>query len=177
MSRICDFKGAIQSVCVDTNGAVWLAGRGLHRLDQTNATVNALLADSLDEVRKAYCDPAGVFWLATHGGLTRLVDGAMSFYPKAQGPSGFVSAILKDRQGELWIGTYSGLNRFVDGKFVGEGDPEEQSYRIYALFEDREGTLWVGSEEGLRRLTSRGFRTYTKRDGLKLNTCIRLRQP
>jgi ligand-binding sensor domain-containing protein/signal transduction histidine kinase len=173
VQRVSDYRSGLQSMCVASNSSVWLVGSGFRRLDETNAdgTISPNAA-SLEQVRKAYCDPIGVLWLATGSGLTRLSGNETNFFKKAEGPSGFISILLKDRQGVLWAGSYSGLSRFVDGTFVSEGESDEPSYRIYSLFEDREGTLWVGSEEGLRRLTPRAFRTYTRRDGLTLNTVV-----
>ena len=168
--RICDYKRGVECTCVDNKGGIWLAGGRLRRLDNTNEppVTHALLG----EVRKAYCDVNGTFWLAAQNGLTEMSNKQFAFFPKASGPAGFIDAIRKDRQGELWIGTYSGLSRFANGRFINEGDPDESLYRIFALYEDREGALWVGSEEGLRRMTQRGFRTYTKKDGLSLNTVV-----
>jgi signal transduction histidine kinase len=172
VERVTDFKGVVQSVCVDTNGAVWLAGGGLRCLTPELAGTNATKFP-IGEVRTAYGDREGNFWLATDNtGLTRVNDGQATFYKKSEGPAGFISVIFKDHLGELWVGAYSGLSRLVDGKFVSESDKDETSYHIYALFEDREKSLWVGSEEGLQRFTARGFRTYTKRDGLTLNTDV-----
>ncbi len=83
-----------------------------------------------------------------------------------------MDAFLTDREGQFWVGTYAGLSRFMDGQFINEGESDQPSYRVFALFEDAEGTLWVGSEEGLARLTPKCFRTYTRQDGLTLNSVV-----
>ena len=173
LHRQADYRNLVESLCVDTSGGVWLAGDGLRRLNGI-ATNYAVRTGTLPrEVRRAYCDRDGTFWLATDNrGLTRLGGGVATYHHKAEGPAGFVSVMFRDGAGEFWVGSYSGLSRFVDGGFVNEGEPEAPSYQVYAITEDREGSVWVASEEGLTRFTPMAFKTYTKRDGLTLNRVV-----
>jgi ligand-binding sensor domain-containing protein len=84
---------------------------------------------------------------------------SVAYYPKGEGPTAIITAILRDRAGNVWVGTQGGLSRFADGKFHEEPPEEGTSCAIHALFEDREGSLWVGSAEGLERLTAKSFMT------------------
>ena len=171
--RRSEFRNLIQSLCVDNAGGVWLAGEGLRRLNGVATNYPVHTGTLPREVRRAYCDPDGTFWLATSNkGLTQVTVGVATYHHKADGPSGFVSVVLRDRTGEFWVGSYSGLSRFVDGGFVNETEPDEPSYQVYAITEDHEGSVWVGSEEGLTRFTPKAFKTYTKRDGLTLNRVV-----
>jgi len=171
---ISSFNNLIQSLCVDPQGEVWLAGKGvLKGLSQTGGT-NLVPSRGVlpNDPRRAYCDAQGTVWLAASGGVTELRGTSATFHQKAEGPTGFVGVMFVDRQNHFWIGTYSGLSRFEDGKFINLGTADESAYRIYAIFQDQEDTLWVGSEEGLIRMTPKRFKTITKRDGLTHNTVV-----
>jgi ligand-binding sensor domain-containing protein/signal transduction histidine kinase len=172
--RLEEFRNLVRSLCVDPSGAVWMAGGGvLRRLGSQTPTNYVPREGSLpEEVRRAYCDRHGVFWITSTYGVVRFKDGVATHYPKASGPSGFVCVMLLDRTGELWLGTYAGLSRLVDSRYSDEPGSEDSSYHIFSLFADREGDLWVGSEEGLARLTPKQFRTYTKKEGLRLNSVV-----
>ncbi len=171
---VSGFNNLIQSLCVDPEGEVWLAGGGtLKCLSRPGGASLVPAQGSLPkEPRRAYCDASGRFWLAAQGGLTGFKAGVATFHPKAEGPTGFIGVMLVDRQNQFWIGTYSGLSRFEAGAFRNLGLPDESAYRIYAIFQDREDTIWIGSEEGLIRMTPKRFQTLTKKDGLAHNTVV-----
>jgi ligand-binding sensor domain-containing protein/signal transduction histidine kinase len=171
---ITGFNNLVQSLCVDPAGDVWLAGNGAMKCLSRPELPNLVPTQGIlpNDPRRAYCDPQGKFWLAARGGLTGFEDPVATFVQKAEGPTGFIGAMLVDRQQNFWIGTYSGLSRFENGNFVNFGTADESAYRIFALFQDREETLWVGSEEGLIRMTPKRFQTITKKDGLTHNTVV-----
>lgn len=171
MEQKAEFRSRFQTLCVDLVGAVWTAGDGvLRRLDGGGTNGSGITVSLPVPVRRLYCDRDGTFWAGVGNGLARFERGEVKQFKKADGPSGFVSAILRDSAGALWIGSYSGLSRFVGGNFLDQGDADAPAYRVYAIYEDKERNLWVGSEEGLTRLTARVFKTITKKDGLTLNT-------
>ncbi len=174
LERYGDFRGSIECLCVDGSGQVWHAASGeLKRLYPSPATNYVPRAGQLPaEPRKLYWHPDGSFWMAAGNGLTRLKDGVVTTYHKAEGPAGFVDALLADSQGQFWVGAYAGLSRFRNGAFLNEQSQEDSSYRVYTVFADAEGAVWVGSEEGLTRLTPKTFQTYTRKDGLTLNTIV-----
>lgn len=174
VERVTDFRARIESLCADTRGWIWIARNSqLECLSEAGPTNLVPREGSLPrEPRNLYCDPAGVFWIAAKDGLVELKDGIARSCRKADGPSGFISAFLRDSQGNLWIGSYAGLSRFAAGEFASQNEAEESSYHIYAFFEDREQNLWVGSEQGLERFSPKPFRTYTKKHGLSLNTVV-----
>jgi ligand-binding sensor domain-containing protein/signal transduction histidine kinase len=174
LERVSDFRSLIESLCADTRGRIWIArDGGLECLSEPSRPKLVPEQGSLPrEPRRLYCDPDGVFWVASKNGLTELKNGVARFYPKSEGPQGFINAFCRDSLGNLWIGAYAGLSRFADGEFVNEEGRDEASYHVYAFMEDRERNLWVASEQGLERLTPKPFRTYTKKDGLSLNTVV-----
>jgi ligand-binding sensor domain-containing protein/signal transduction histidine kinase len=174
LERYADFRGSIESLCVDGTGAVWHArSRELKRLHPGPVTSYRVHSGQLPpDARKLYWRSDGSFWIASGAGITQVKDGSVTFHRKSDGPAGFVSAFLNDSGGEFWLGSYAGLSRFADGKFTPQEGQEGSSYRVFALFEDAEKSVWVGSEEGLTRLTPKTFRTYTRRDGLTLNTIV-----
>jgi ligand-binding sensor domain-containing protein/anti-sigma regulatory factor (Ser/Thr protein kinase) len=171
MEAKAEFRSRFQTLCVDLTGAVWTAGDSVLRQLDDGGTNAARPGISLPvSVRRLICDKDGIFWAGAGNGLAQVENGEPKLFKKADGPSGFVSAILRDSAGGLWIGSYSGISRFVAGQFVSQGEADAPAYRVYALYEDNERNLWVGSEEGLTRITTRVFKTITKRDGLTLNT-------
>lgn len=173
LQRQSDFRNLVESLCVDPAGGVWLAGDGLRRLDGAAEKYPVRAGALPRDVRVAYCNPGGTFWLAAESrGLTELCDGVAAYHHKAEGRAGFVSAILQDHSGVLWVGTYLGLSWFVDGVFVNETEPDDPTYHIFAIFEDREGGVWVGSEAGLTRYAPKAFKSYTRRDGLTLPSVV-----
>jgi ligand-binding sensor domain-containing protein/signal transduction histidine kinase len=172
MQQRCPFKNLVQCLCLDSHGSVWLAGQGLSRLSATPTNYVVTSGPPIGNARKVYCDADDTFWIASGTSFLEVCRGVTTERSKADDPSGFICAMLRDHRQEFWIGTYSGLSRYQNGKFVNLTSPEEPSYQVYALLEDREGSVWVGSEEGLTRLTPRAFRTFTKRDGLSMNRVV-----
>jgi ligand-binding sensor domain-containing protein len=170
MEQRAEFGSALQTLCVRSDGSVWTAGGGvLKRLDAEDTSGISPAPVPLP-VRRLHCDQQGTFWVGAAYGLVQITNGGAGYFKKADGPSGFVSVILRDSAGTLWTGTYSGLSRFANGQFIDQGESDAPAYRVYAIYEDREQNLWVGSEEGLARLTPKVFQTLTKKDGLTLNT-------
>jgi ligand-binding sensor domain-containing protein/signal transduction histidine kinase len=89
-------------------------------------------------------------------------------------PQNSVMAIDQTRDGYLWLATNGGLVRFDGAKFTlfDVGNPLGlRSTRIQALYEDRAGALWIGTAHGgLTRYADGTFRTYTKREGLPVDS-------
>ncbi|MDX1420742.1 MAG: two-component regulator propeller domain-containing protein, partial [Rubricoccaceae bacterium] len=118
----------------DPDGALWLGGWGLTRLDPaTGETVRFLPAPDLPE-------------------------------PDPPRYDNYVSSLVWDRQGRLWVGTFhKGLYRFDPATEAfthfppDPGDPTSLlEDTINRMLLDRSGVLWVGmDEEGLSRLDPR----------------------
>ncbi|MCP4400299.1 MAG: response regulator [bacterium] len=150
---------------------------------------------SSNKVRAIYEDRAGIFWLATDGGLNRFDRNTERFFRYRHDPdnpqslsSNAVRAIYEDRTGIIWVGTIGGgVNRF-DRKtthFIryrhDPGIPGTLSHDVVGpIYEDQSGTLWIGTfGGGLNKLvpsTSSGgegverahatFIHYSRKDGL-----------
>jgi ligand-binding sensor domain-containing protein/signal transduction histidine kinase len=162
----------IMSLCLDAKGALWMgASRGVQRLeDQIIFSSRTANGHPLRAIRALFSDSEGTLWIGGGNGLTLEKEGVFRYYPKGEGATAIISAILRDRAGNVWVGTQGGLSRFDGEKFQEEPPQEETaSCAIHALFEDREGSLWVGSAKGLERLTGESFVTYTKQHGLSQN--------
>jgi ligand-binding sensor domain-containing protein/signal transduction histidine kinase len=164
------------SLCCDPEDGLWIgSSRRIQRLlDEDVSTYRTANGVPLRGVAGLYCDSDGGLWIGQSGGLVYMKNKAFTSYPKSEGPSGIVSAVLRDRTGSLWVGTLGGLSRFENGKFLNERRDDGASYAIYAIFEDREGDLWIGSEEGLVRMTPKHFITYTQQQGLSQNAIASL---
>lgn len=69
--------------------------------------------------------------------------------------------------GTIWIGTVGGLCRFAGGRVDRLPTGGADDGIAFAGVEDRAGNLWFGTEHsGALRLSSRGFLTYDREDGL-----------
>lgn len=92
-------------------------------------------------------DSTGVIWIATSGGLARLVDGRWRpVGAEREFPKGSTSSLLVDRRGSLWAAAASGVfvlpratSRFIRrAPPLGYGDPE-------SLREAPDGSVWGAS--------------------------------
>ncbi len=162
----------IRSLLADSDGTVWAGTRrGLVRLDGVTGKVLAtythrdgLGSDSIGAllrlVRTRNADgSAGAtrsddLWIATFDGLSRLRDGKISTFTKADGLSGnVITSLAADDSGALWIGTRAeGLTRYSAGVFTAfrqEGLPND----IDSILPDGQGRLWMGTRHGVAQVS------------------------
>lgn len=165
----------------DEPGVLWIAtyGGGLNRFDTHKNSFTHYRHDpsnaaslSHDLIWAMHQDRAGVLWVATVDGLSRLdpdqrqkagSSSAVMFTNYRHDPMNhrslshsYVTSVYEDRFGVLWVGTSDGgLNRFdrKSGMFTAFkhnlADPQSLSHNaIRPLYEDRAGTLWVGTYGG-----------------------------
>jgi signal transduction histidine kinase/ligand-binding sensor domain-containing protein len=147
------------------DGALWLTGYGLRRLDPERGEIVPVplgpgLSDSLGTA-DILQDPDGWLWLATLEGVHRLdparttVERHALHLPGAPSSANWVMALLRDRAGSIWAGTVWGLHRWDPMakaiRFV-RHDPADantlSSGLVMALHEDSTGALWVGTLGG-----------------------------
>lgn len=85
-------------------------------------------------------------------------------------PSNIVLDIAQTGDRYLWLASYQGLVRFdgVEFRTFTEADiPGLASSSFWSVTVDRDGALWAATENaGIVRRDSRGWRTFTSRDGL-----------
>ena len=193
-------SNSISSIIEDKNGATWIAtDRGASRFDGIDASGKAQFTNfrrtptapdhSLagDLVYALYQDRAGVMWIGTESGLTRLdpKTGLTKIYHVESGrpeslSDNSIQAIYEDKAGNLWLATEGGLNIFdratekfsvIEQQQEG-GDAkiaEALKGTILAIQEDKSGTLWLSTNQGLVRFTPKtgDMRLYDARDGLQ----------
>ncbi len=160
----------INAIFQDREGTFWIgtATGGLNRMTPQfisgYSTAQGLGGDIIHAV---LADRAGNIWAATHVGLSKIMNGAITNYTSADGlPLTGLQALHEDRAGRLWVGAFNGLFSFKDGVF----SPPILHMNVWAIHEDRQGQLWVGAHFGLYKFKD-GVRTgYTKQDGLPSNT-------
>jgi len=139
---------------------------------------------SHNTVRAIYEDREGTLWIATDGGLNRLVPNS-SENGDGKSPPTFIRyqhdpnnpyslshdevyALYEDHSGVFWIGTNGGgLNRFDREKerFIhyqnDPRDPTSLSYNeIRSIYEDRSGILWIGTYGGGINKVDRGKKQF-----------------
>ena len=116
-------------------------------------------------------------WVATDGGLARLVDGRFvpAVRPDCVG-SVELRSVIRDSHGNLWIGANGGgLTRATTTGACATFRSEDglQNDSPLSLLEDREGNLWVGTNGGgLSRFTDGRFTAYTTVQGLSYNVAF-----
>lgn len=103
----------------------------------------------------------GAIWIATYGGVSKMVDTTFTNYSIQDGlPNNGVLDILKDNSGRLWFATFDGVARFDDGNFetisVEDGLPDEVCYFIE---QDDRGIFWIGTNRGVVRLDYEAFKS------------------
>jgi signal transduction histidine kinase/ligand-binding sensor domain-containing protein len=191
----------INAITEDRRGTLWVAtASGLNRMDGVDASGKARFTVFKSDDKKpnehlsnnlvnvVYEDRAGILWIGTEQGLTRLdpASSAMKVYSSDPGrieslSDNAVQAILEDKLGNMWIGTESGLNKFdrMTGKFtlvvpsdtVGIEKNLEDALRgtIMGLLEGTRGNIWMSTNRGLCRFSpaTNSFQLYDTRDGLQ----------
>jgi len=113
--------------------------------------------------------------IATHLGITQLVDGKAKAFP-LPGPGRQVNprALLRDRDGGLWIGTQNGgLVHVHHGRTDAFARSDGLSGDLArTLFEDREGNIWVVTSDGLDRFRDFAISTISVKQGLSNGTVV-----
>ena len=178
--------GAVNAVCEDRRGVIWIGTmNGLARFDSVaggNACFTRVAAPPApggvnnDQITSLAEDPSGHLWIGTYKGGLLCLDSLRRSFRQFRARSGIdgsissntVNAVLEDHEGRLWIGTQSGLD-FFDAKRTRfthfrhtPGDPRSLTMdRVRALLETRDGILWIGTESGGLNMYDRTSRTFT----------------
>jgi len=162
------FRMSYTTVFEDCNGYVWLGTwrNGLymyhpnkkikkhfiHQADNRNSLPN-------NKINFISEDSKGNIWIATEGGLSKLIykNGDFEFVkPTISLPSKIVFAILEDKSNNLWITTSKGLTRYNPTSNntrlfnIESGLPSIQ-FNYNSAFDDGEGNFYFGTINGLIR--------------------------
>ncbi|CAM2069008.1 Histidine kinase domain-containing protein [Sulfidibacter corallicola] len=161
-------ESRIQSLYLDAKGNLWIGtfDEGLYRYKVSTGDLRAYRHDhddpqslSNDRVWSTCEDRSGRIWVATSGGLHRLLpegNGFQRFRHDPDDPTSIsndvIKRILVDETGYLWLATRGGVNRFDPETLRAEsflfdsaGDPTAPINDIRNLLLDGKGHLWVGS--------------------------------
>lgn len=147
----------INSMCIDSNGSLWIGNRGLivyNRKKWTTFTKdNSILPSNIINVLVTGSD--GSVWIGTIRGLVKYKNGSWTAYnrfPEHYPFHGGISVILPLEGDTVWVG----FNQPKLVKMVGEeiidsiiiGD-QYFTGRIRSLFKDINGDLWISTSNGL----------------------------
>jgi len=168
------------SIYEDRTGVLWIGtfASGLNRFDPRSSwgeteTFRRYQNDpdnsnslSHDGVYAVYENPTGVLWVATGGGLNKLILSKAEgegpnrqieqfiHYRKNDGlPSDGLCGILEDQQGNLWLSTNQGLSKFnpqmetFRNYDVSDGLQSNQ-FNILAYGKSRNGEMFFGGPNG-----------------------------
>lgn len=154
------------------DGSVWIGGHG--GLVQVRADSVARIfttSDGLwsDHVRRLLTDKNGALWIATSGGLNRMVAGKILSYASGIDAAGKdVSDLFLDRDDNLLVQTrdtrITRRSRGGIAPLVIDGLP----FGIISdMLVDRDGNLWFASAgQGLLRVSDREVTRFTSKQGL-----------
>jgi ligand-binding sensor domain-containing protein/signal transduction histidine kinase len=150
-----------ETVSVDRDGTLWVAGTGLtHVVTGVDTPANFRELHGA-RVRNVFRSGDGALWIGTDGrGLFRLKSGEPpQQYTTANGlVNNFVRGVLQGRNGDLWIATDEGVSRFSNGTLRNFTVQDGLAYfSVRALLEDRSGGLWIGTDRGLSHLVGDTF--------------------
>ena len=124
-------------------------------------------------------DRGGNLWVATIEGVDVVGrDGSTQRISEQDSlPSGFVNALLLDRDGGVWAGTRNGL-ALMRARGVGTSGVQRVYHvrdgliqkDVRALAQAADGTIWIGTSAGISRLSpgsgATRFESITRRQGL-----------
>jgi len=176
----------IPAICRAPDDAMWLGTYGgVSRYDGgvfTNFTIQDGLINN--DVRAIYCDSDGILWFGAGLGISRY-DGErfVNFTERDGLVSPIIIAIAQDSNGGLWFGTDGSGVAYFDGEgFVTFSSRDGLAGNIInAIVQDQNGVMWFGTGSeaygqwfevkgsGVSRYDSKGFATFTSRDGLADN--------
>jgi signal transduction histidine kinase len=136
------------SICEDTEGRLWLAGRNRMLMrgdDAANRSFSLIPGwDSEWPTMTVSHAPAGGMWLGTLGGLVRWQNGELRRETFRQP----LTTLLTDRAGDLWMATIHGALFIRRGEEYVPVEVPEGKPRLIALAEDAAGRIWAGGLDG-----------------------------
>ncbi len=139
--------GVVRAMAEDDEGALWLAARGLARLDQRGFQVfgeGRGVEEDLEFYALAIDEAAGVIWAGGRGGAYRFEEGRYTRLMRLE--RGIVHAVVRDRQGRLWLGGDGGVWRVVNGEAVPFEPDILGETTATAIAEGRDGSIWIGTQ-------------------------------
>ncbi|MCB0832125.1 MAG: hypothetical protein KDC45_01545 [Bacteroidetes bacterium] len=141
-------------------------------------TLNGLINNRIEAI---FSDPAGILWIGTPVGISRMADGRISNFTATHGlPHSSIRSFYRGSRGYLWIATDGGVSRtnpavlpltFTNYSIL-NGLPSNQ---VYTIMEDRENNFWFGSfGKGVTKLLSEELVSYRSVHGLPSDAVLSL---
>ena len=158
-------------VSADDEDNLWVGSEdeGLFRVQRQSikslSSTQGLASDGVYSVMES---STGDMWVGSWpAGLSRVHDGRVTAFTKADGVPGLVTALAEDRSGNIWVGSHSGLRIFSHGRLtVPAGLPEETLPVIQVIHPMQDGAMMLGTPRGIYILAGSNSRWMTTRDGL-----------
>ncbi len=170
----------VRNVFRDREGGFWIGtdGAGAFRIDGRKvdhyATGNGLVSDYI----RAFLESRdGSIWMATDGGVSQLLHGAITNYTMANGLSySSDRCLLEDDTGDIWVGSDQGLSHLHAGRFVHDGATQPlKDEMVWSIHQDSDGGLWFGTRaDGLYRWKSGAMTHYTRAQGLASDSIFQI---
>ena len=141
---------SVQSLFEDREGNLWAGTTvGLHRLTRQKLTS----MPNVGLVTTAAATGDGDIWAGTNYGLVRFSLANGAWQPRRlQGPTVYVTGLLREPDGTLWIGAREGLLRLTHDRFAFVRLPATfGAAAVRSLAADGHGGLWIGDGQNLFR--------------------------
>jgi signal transduction histidine kinase/ligand-binding sensor domain-containing protein len=149
-------SASVMSLCVGRDKSLWVgtAGGLTHLVEGTSIHYTTEQGLAHNTVRSVYETRGGDIFVATHGGVQKLVNGRFEDLVLRQITDEFEGltfgySLCEDHEANLWAGTSLGLNRLQSPKISCLAKEEGLPHNLATLvYEDRPGSMWVGTYGG-----------------------------
>jgi len=168
-----DVLDGVWSVLPARNGTMWIGTYGGRVFQYRDGVLTRFAREEgvlAGSVRALFEDRRGTIWVGGFDGLSRIENGRVTHYARAEGLSSErVCALAAGPPERLYVGTTGGgLNVFQDGRFTvytkQNGLPDDD---VRALYVDADEVLWIGTRAGgLSRFKDGHFVNYGVKEAL-----------
>ena len=149
-------SNAVYAIAVDASGSVWIGGQqGISRYDGSKFTHFGKQQQStrLNNNNQQIQVLSDTIWWRVQGDLYYITKGKIKYFV-APGPTGYVSAILVEKNG-LWLAKDGILYHQMNARWdtiLFALPPEQNAPTILRLYRDKDKTMWVGTNAGLYKV-------------------------
>jgi signal transduction histidine kinase/ligand-binding sensor domain-containing protein/DNA-binding response OmpR family regulator len=146
------FDESVRAICLSDEGDMLVRGTSktlVYKNGSFHVFLNPLpLPDG--STRRVFESKQHEVWVGADDFIYRLKGNQVEMVKRG---TGWVDAILQDREGNVWIGGGKALYRFQNDVLSLAPIPQA-GLAFPALMQDSSGTLWIGTSKGLYRLES-----------------------
>jgi signal transduction histidine kinase/sugar lactone lactonase YvrE len=145
-------ENLINTVCEDSQGAVWLGthvGTVAHCQGGVCTDIELPLSARAQDSMVA-ADAKGRLWIGSQGaGLLLWETGQVQRIASPAQLQGYARLMLPARDGRLWVGTVRSVFSVDDGQLTPEYSAQTTAEHPTALAETPDGAIWMGTLSGL----------------------------